>query len=103
VSQAFPAPTFGHAAEAFVSAHAALGAWSEGTAVKYRQTLAALDGRLAGSAQDAAADVAVLGTPGGCQRPGVRVHRGVRRARPGDPRPAPCRAVAVGLRSRLRG
>ena len=61
--QLFPAPTFGHAAEAFVIAHAAPGAWAEGTAVKYRQTLAALDARLAGSAP--AADVAVLGTPAG--------------------------------------
>jgi site-specific recombinase XerD len=42
VSLAFPAPTFGHAAEAFIIAHAAPGAWSAGTAVKYRQTLAAL-------------------------------------------------------------
>ena len=46
MGQAFPAPTFGHAAEAFVIAHAAPGAWSAGTAVKYRQTLAALGGQL---------------------------------------------------------
>ena len=65
VSQAFPAPTFGHAAEAFVVGHAAPGAWSAGTAVKYRQTLAALGGRLAEIAPAAAADVAVLGTPPG--------------------------------------
>jgi len=65
VSQAFPAPTFGHAAEAFVAGHAAPGAWSAGTAVKYRQTLAALGGRLAEIAPAAAADVAVLGTPPG--------------------------------------
>ena len=32
MSQAFPAPTFGHAAEAFVVGHAAPGAWSAGTA-----------------------------------------------------------------------
>ena len=32
--KSFPAPTFGHAAEAFVVAHAAPGAWSAGTAVK---------------------------------------------------------------------
>ena len=63
--QPFPAPTFGHAAEAFVIAHAAPGAWSKGTAVKYRQTLSALDARLAESAPTAAADVAVLGTPAG--------------------------------------
>ena len=61
----FPAPTFGHAAEAFVIAHAAPGAWAEGTAVKYRQTLAALDGKPAASDPSTAADVAVLGTPAG--------------------------------------
>jgi len=58
LSQAFPAPTFGHAAEAFVLAHAAPGAWSPGTAMKYRQTLAA-------TGPVAAGDVAVLGTPAG--------------------------------------
>src|SRR6266699_1272991 len=63
MGQAFPAPTFGHAAEAF--AHAAPGAWSAGTAVKYRQTLAALGGQLDGANQAAASDVAVLGTPAG--------------------------------------
>lgn len=63
--QPFPAPTFGHTAEAFVIAHASPGAWSKGTAVKYRQTLSALDARLAESAPTAAADVAVLGTPAG--------------------------------------
>lgn len=59
----FPAPTFGHAAEAFVIAHAAPSAWADSTAVKYRQTLAAIGARLAGSGP--AADVAVLGTPAG--------------------------------------
>ena len=65
MGQAFPAPTFGHAAEAFVIAHAAPGAWSAGTAVKYRQTLAVLGGQLDGAGQAAASDVAVLGTPAG--------------------------------------
>ena len=46
----------GHAAEAFVVAQAAPGAWSPGTAVKYRQTLTALGGQLAGIAPAAAAD-----------------------------------------------
>ena len=46
-------------------AHSAPGAWSAGTAVKYRQTLAALGGQLAGTAPAAAGDVAVLGTPPG--------------------------------------
>jgi site-specific recombinase XerD len=62
VGESFPAPTFGHAAEAFVIAHATPGAWSAGTAVKYRQTLAALRGQLAEIAPAAAGDVAVLGT-----------------------------------------
>ena len=65
MGESFPAPTFGHAAEAFVIAHAALGAWSAGTAVKYRQTLAALGGQLAEIAPAAAGDVAVLGTQAG--------------------------------------
>jgi hypothetical protein len=65
MGQAFPAPTFGHAAEAFVVAHAAPGAWSARTAVKYRQTLTALGGQLDGAGQAAALDVAVLGTPAG--------------------------------------
>jgi integrase/recombinase XerD len=60
-----PAPTFGHAAEAFVIAHAAPGAWADGTAVKYRQTLAALNGKLADLNSPAATDVAVLATPAG--------------------------------------
>jgi integrase/recombinase XerD len=57
-----PAPTFGHAAEAFVLAHAVPGAWSAGTAVKYRQTLTAIGGRL-GTA--AGRDVAALATTEG--------------------------------------
>ena len=60
-----PAPAFGHAAEAFAVAHEAPGAWARGSAVKYRQTLAALQARLAGDAPGSAADVAVLGTPAG--------------------------------------
>jgi integrase len=65
VNHAFPAPTFGLAAEAFVVAHAAPGAWAAGTAVKYRQTLAALGGQLAEHGPAAALDVTVLGTPDG--------------------------------------
>ena len=65
MGESFPAPTFGHATEAFVIAYAAPGAWSAGTAVKYRQTLAALGGQLAETALAAAGDVAVLGTPDG--------------------------------------
>jgi integrase/recombinase XerD len=60
----FPAPTFGHAAEAFVIAHA-VPAWAAGTAVKYRQTLAAIGGKLAASGPSVAADVSVLATPAG--------------------------------------
>jgi integrase/recombinase XerD len=65
VRQALPAPTFGHAAEAFVVAHAAPGAWSAGTAVKYRQTLTALGRQLAEIAPAAAGDIAALGAPAG--------------------------------------
>jgi hypothetical protein len=48
VPQLFPAPTWNHAADAFIVAHAAAGAWADGTAVKYRQTLTAIGSRLAG-------------------------------------------------------
>jgi hypothetical protein len=94
VSQAFPAPTFGHAAEAFVIAHAAPGAWAKGTAVKYRQTLTALDACLAESGPAAAADVAVLGTQAGpapwTRRSPPRSARLPRRPAPGTwPRSAP--------------
>jgi integrase/recombinase XerD len=65
MNRPLPAPTLGHAAEAFVIAHEAPGAWAKGTAVKYRQTLAALEARLAADAPASAADVAVLGTPPG--------------------------------------
>jgi integrase/recombinase XerD len=65
VIRPLPAPTFGHAAEAFVIAHEAPGAWAKGTAVKYRQTLAAIGGQLAEATPCSAADVAVLGTPAG--------------------------------------
>lgn len=60
-----PAPTWDHAAEAFIVAHTAAGAWAGGTAVKYRQTLAALGGRLAESGSGAVTDVALLSTPSG--------------------------------------
>jgi hypothetical protein len=53
------APTFGHAAETFLVAHTLPGAWSPGTAVKYRQTLTALAGRLVG------VDLAALDSPAG--------------------------------------
>ena len=100
MGQAFPAPTFGHAAEAFAVAHAAPGAWSAGTAVKYRQTLAALGAQLARTAPAAARDVAVLGTPAGAAALNEAFAARVRRARPGDPRPAPGRAA---LRAGLVG
>lgn len=61
MATAVPAPTFGHAAEAFILAHALRGAWSPGTAVKYRQTLAALARHLT----PAGRDIAVLSTPDG--------------------------------------
>jgi site-specific recombinase XerD len=62
VNRSSPAPTFGHAAEAFIVAHAAPGAWSAGTAVKYRQTLTAVSGQLA---KAAALDIGALATPAG--------------------------------------
>jgi len=37
-----PSLTFDHASDAYLTAHQAAGAWSNGTAVKYRQTLTAL-------------------------------------------------------------
>jgi integrase len=60
-----PAPTFSHAAETFLTAHTAPGAWAPGTAVKYRQTLTTLARQLVGRAPAAAADVAALTTPAG--------------------------------------
>jgi hypothetical protein len=53
-----PAPSFAHAAETFLVAHTLPGAWSTNTAIKYRQTLAALAGRLADT--PVGADLAVL-------------------------------------------
>jgi len=41
-----PAPTYAHAVEAFLIAHDRAGAWSAGTAVKYRQSLTTLGTRL---------------------------------------------------------
>lgn len=59
-------PTFAHAMETFLAAHTAAGAWSTGTATKYRQTLTALAARLAGTA--VGADVAALDTAAGAAR-----------------------------------
>jgi hypothetical protein len=78
-----PAPTFGHAAEAFVVAHEAPGARAKGTAVKYRQTLFAIGGQLADAALGSAADVAVLGTPAGW--PATRPPGGPGRRSPSTP------------------
>jgi hypothetical protein len=81
VIQAFPAPTFGHVAEAFVVAHAAPGAWAAGTAVKYRQTLAALGGQLVEHGPGAASWPGGWGTsPLAC---------GTRPQAPGKPATAP--------------
>jgi site-specific recombinase XerD len=60
---AHAAPTFAHAVETFLAAHTAAGAWSPGTAVKYRQTLTALAGQLAGA--PVGDDVAALDTDAG--------------------------------------
>jgi len=58
-----PAPTYAHAVEAFLVAHDRAGAWSAGTAVKYRQSLAILETRL--SEGPVGASVAALDTPDG--------------------------------------
>ena len=58
-----PAPTYAHAVEACLVAHDRAGAWSAGTAVKYRQSLAILGTRLADG--PSGASVAVLDTPEG--------------------------------------
>jgi len=57
------APTYAHAVEAFLIAHDRAGAWSAGTAVKYRQSLAILGTRL--SDGPTGASVAALDTPAG--------------------------------------
>lgn len=56
-------PTFAHAVETFLVAHTAVSAWSSGTTVKYRQTLTALAGQLAGT--PVGEDVAALDTAPG--------------------------------------
>ena len=60
------APGFAAAAQAFVAAHVDARSWSTGTAQKYRQTLAALAGHLAGT--DLGHDLAVLDTPAGARQ-----------------------------------
>ena len=57
------APTYAHAVEAFLIAHDRAGAWSAGTAVKYRQTLTGLATRLATG--PIAASTAALDTSAG--------------------------------------
>jgi hypothetical protein len=57
------APTYAHAVEAFLVAHDRTGAWSAGTAVKYRQSLTILGTRLAEG--PIGASVAALDTPRG--------------------------------------
>jgi hypothetical protein len=57
------APTFAHAVEAFLATHHRGGAWSPGTTVKYRQTLAGLTARLDDT--PVARDLAALDTPAG--------------------------------------
>ncbi len=58
-----PAPTYAHAVESFLVAHDRAGAWSAGTAVKYRQSLAILGTRLVDD--PTAASGAALDTPDG--------------------------------------
>jgi len=61
-----PAPTYAHGVEAFLIAHDRAGAWSAGTAVKYRQSLTILGSRLAEG--PTGASVAALDIPA-CQGP----------------------------------
>jgi len=58
-----PAPTYAHAVEAFLIAHDRSGAWSAGTAVKYRQSLTILGTLLADG--PTGASVTALDTPAG--------------------------------------
>jgi len=64
-------PTFSHAVEAFLAAHTVPGAWSRGTATKYRQTLDLLARQLAGqpdrtgAGPDVVRELTVLDTPAG--------------------------------------
>jgi len=62
-SAAGSAPTFTHAAEAFLAAHTRAGAWSPGTVVKYGQTLTGLAAKLAAGPVERS--VAALDTPAG--------------------------------------
>ena len=66
ITGADPTPTFAHAVETFLAAHTLAGAWSTGTATKYRQTLTALADRLAGG--PVGFDVAAVDTPAGATR-----------------------------------
>ncbi|MEV4281480.1 tyrosine-type recombinase/integrase [Actinoplanes xinjiangensis] len=63
ISRAEATPTFAHAVETYLAAHTLAGAWANGTATKYRQTLTALAAWLAAS--PVGADVAALDTPAG--------------------------------------
>jgi integrase len=82
MTRPLPAPTFGHAAEAFVVAHEAPGAWAKGTAVKYRQTLAAIGGQLAKGRAGLRRRRRGARLPARRHRAGSRVRRRVRDARP---------------------
>jgi integrase len=61
----YATPTFGHAGEAFLTAHASTAAWAAGTSVKYRQTLTALTVQLVGTS--AAASITALDTAAGAE------------------------------------
>jgi integrase/recombinase XerD len=80
IKPAYTAPTFAHAVETFLVAHTSGGAWSTGTATKYRQTLTALTVRLAGTrvgdnlaALDTAAGADRLAAAFGDSAPATRV------------------------------
>jgi integrase/recombinase XerD len=67
--QAAPSPTLDHASEAYLTAHQAPGAWSEGTMVKYRQTLTGLGKSLKDT--PVAHTLSALDTDEGAKRLGV--------------------------------
>ena len=58
-------PTWTQAVDAFLTVHAGAGAWSPGTATKYRQSLHALGAGLTGGEAGIAGSVTALDTPAG--------------------------------------
>jgi hypothetical protein len=87
IKPTYATPTFAHAVETFLVAHTAGGAWSTGTATKYRQTLTALAARLAGTR--VGDDLATLDTDAGAARLAQVFTAAFGETAPRDPGPAP--------------